>query len=264
MNLKYFSPCLEEATLVVLLAVLAVVEGLHHLGVLGGGEQLRLLGHLLAVSGISDKSSHLADDPLDALLGLQHGHVHVLHPLQHVGGGRGLVSDGTLLAAGLGGVNIHVDHGGEEEEERGGDQERDDDHGHAVSAGGLRHVPAAGPGGGVAVARLAVAALGGAIAAGHVGRGVAGIGRRVARVRGGVSAEGLGRGGGGGAVLGVVCVVVAADPVRSGRGAGGEEREGGEGGAGVSHGWLVRCAVCNCGAVRLCLYLFVFICFYLL
>merc|ERR1719325_479079 len=121
MNLKYFSPCLEEATLVVLLAVLAVVEGLHHLGVLGGGEQLQLLGHLLAVSGISDKSSHLADDPLDALLGLEDGHVHVLHPLQHVGGGRGLVSDGTLLAAGLGG--------------------------------------------GVAVARLAVAALGGAVAA---------------------------------------------------------------------------------------------------
>merc|ERR1719325_202208 len=150
MNLKYFSPCLEEATLVVLLAVLAVVEGLHHLGVLGGGEQLQLLGHLLAVSGISDKSSHLADDPLDALLGLEHGHVHVLHPLQHVGGGRGLVSGGTLLAAGLGSVNIHVDHGGE------------------------------------------------------------------------------------------------------------EEGEGGEGGAGVSHGWLVRCAVCNCGAVRLCLYLFVF------
>ena len=50
-----------------------------------------LLGHLLAVSGVGDKSSHLADDPLDALLGLEHGHVHVLHPLQHVGGGRGLV-----------------------------------------------------------------------------------------------------------------------------------------------------------------------------
>ena len=55
-----------------------------------------LLGHLLAVSGISDKSSHLADDPLDALLGLEHGHVHVLHPLQHVGGGRGLVYKHTV------------------------------------------------------------------------------------------------------------------------------------------------------------------------
>ena len=55
-----------------------------------------LLGHLLAVSGVGDKSSHLADDPLDALLGLEHGHVHVLHPLQHVGGGRGLVYKHTV------------------------------------------------------------------------------------------------------------------------------------------------------------------------
>ena len=41
---------LEVSTLVVLLAVLAVVEGLHHLGVLGGGEQLQLPGKKGAIS----------------------------------------------------------------------------------------------------------------------------------------------------------------------------------------------------------------------
>lgn len=59
---------LEQSALVVLLAVLAGVEGLHHLGVLLGGEHLQGLCHLLAVSGVLDESSHLADHALDALL----------------------------------------------------------------------------------------------------------------------------------------------------------------------------------------------------
>jgi len=62
---------LEVSALVVLLAVLAVVEGLHHLLVLLGGEQLEGLGNFLAESGVLGQSSDLADDPLNALLGLE-------------------------------------------------------------------------------------------------------------------------------------------------------------------------------------------------
>jgi len=78
---------LEETALVVLLAVLAVVEGLHHLAVLLGHKLAGHLCHALANSSIGDQSSNLTGDPLHALLGLHEGHVHVLQPLDHVTGG---------------------------------------------------------------------------------------------------------------------------------------------------------------------------------
>ena len=46
-----------------------------------------LLGHFLAESGVLGKASDLADDPLNALLGLENWHVDVLDSLDHVGGG---------------------------------------------------------------------------------------------------------------------------------------------------------------------------------
>ena len=45
-----------------------------------------LLGHLLAVSGILDKSTEFTDNSLNALLRLKDGHVHVLGSLDQVAG----------------------------------------------------------------------------------------------------------------------------------------------------------------------------------
>lgn len=62
---------LEVSALVVLLAVLAMVEGLHHLLVLLGGEHLEGLGHFLVEPGVLGEASDLTDDSLHALLGLE-------------------------------------------------------------------------------------------------------------------------------------------------------------------------------------------------
>jgi len=62
---------LEVSALVVLLAVLSMVEGLHHLGVLLWREHLKGLGHFLAEPGVLGEASNLAYNSLDALLGLE-------------------------------------------------------------------------------------------------------------------------------------------------------------------------------------------------
>jgi len=77
---------LKDPTLVVLGAVFSVVEALHHLGVLLGGKHLQRSCHLLAVSGVRNKSSKFTHNSFDALLWLHDGHVHVLDSADHVAG----------------------------------------------------------------------------------------------------------------------------------------------------------------------------------
>jgi len=121
---------LEVSTLVVLLAVLAVVEGLHHLSVLLGGEKLHGLCHLLAVSGILNQTSNLAGNTLEALLGLQDGHVHVLDATDHVLGRTLFTRYISLPLACC--LDWNCGHTREEEEQGSGDQDWDDDHGHGA------------------------------------------------------------------------------------------------------------------------------------
>jgi len=141
---------LEVSALVVLLAVLAVVEGLHHLGVLLGGEHLKGLGNFLAVAEVLGEAADLTVDPLDALLGLEDGHVNVLNSLDHVGG-RFIISGALLLAGGGCAAYAHLPDAGDEEEQGGGDQQRDQDGGEARVSGG---------GDAIAVSRLDIAGAG--------------------------------------------------------------------------------------------------------
>jgi len=87
---------LEDSALVVLGAVFAVVEVLHHLVELLGHESLGGLGERLADAGVGSQTAHLTGHALDALLGLEDGAVHVLHPPHHVGQ-RARVCRGRML-----------------------------------------------------------------------------------------------------------------------------------------------------------------------
>jgi len=76
---------LEDTAFVVLGAVFAVVEILHHLVELLGHESLGGLGERLADAGVGSQTAQLTGHALDALLRLEDGAVHVLNPLHHVG-----------------------------------------------------------------------------------------------------------------------------------------------------------------------------------
>ena len=55
-----------------------------------------LLGERLADAGVGSQTAHLTGHALDALLGLEDGAVHVLHPPHHVGQ-RARVCRGRML-----------------------------------------------------------------------------------------------------------------------------------------------------------------------
>lgn len=168
---------LEVSALVVLLAVLAVVEGLHHLGVLLGGKHLKGLGHFLAVAKVLGEASDLTVDPLDALLGLEDGHVNVLNSLDHVGGRFIIFSHHISLFTSS--INSHK--GGEEEGEAEQGQDGDQDRGQVKTSAGLL-IPIAG--GGVRGLGGAIRGLGSAI--GRLGRPVRGGGGGVSWLRGAI------------------------------------------------------------------------------
>lgn len=104
------------------MAVLALGELLHVLGVLLGGERLGHSGNLVETD-ISGETADLAGDSLHALLGLHDGTVDVVDTLNDVQKTGGLTSL-TPLTAGR-----DVDSGGEEEGKTQDDQQGDDDDG---------------------------------------------------------------------------------------------------------------------------------------
>lgn len=86
---------LEKTALVVLGAVLAVVELVHHLVVLLGKVRFGSLGEGFADSGIISEASNFTGHSLQALLALKNSHVHVLYPLDHVGHWALITSDSS-------------------------------------------------------------------------------------------------------------------------------------------------------------------------
>lgn len=167
------------------MAVLALGELLHVLGVLLGGERLGHSGNLVETD-ISGETADLAGDSLHALLGLHDGTVDVVDALNDVQKTGGLTSL-TPLAAGR-----DVDSGGEEEGKTQDDQQGDDDHGDVELLVVLITVD------------LVATAVGGSAVAG-VGSAIRRLGSAIRRLRGavrgggsGVSTRGSGVSAGGG------------------------------------------------------------------
>lgn len=166
------------------MAVLALGELLHVLGVLLGGEGLGHSGNLVETD-ISGETADLAGDSLHALLGLHNGAIDVVDALNNVQKTGGLTSL-TPLTAGR-----DVDGGGEEEGKTQDDQQGDDDHGNVEFLVIL-----------VAVDLVAAAVGGGAVASvgssvGRLGSAVRGLGSAIGGGGSGVSTGGSGVSAGG-------------------------------------------------------------------
>lgn len=163
------------------MAVLALGELLHVLGVLLGGEGLGHSGNLVETD-ISGETADLAGDSLHALLGLHNGAIDVVDALNNVQKTGGLTSL-TPLAAGR-----DVDGGGEEEGKTQDDQQGDDDHGNVEFLVIL-----------IAVDLVAAAVGGGAVASvgssvGRLGSAVRGLRSAIGGGGSGVSTGGSGSG----------------------------------------------------------------------